>query len=102
MNTTTDPKPTPNETAGEALNERVDHEVEAVVNNESRESHSLNTYEPLPELHTPHKRRRLILWLGIALAVLDLCCLPITYFYALKYGTSLSLQDGMYALSVAR
>lgn len=35
--------------------------------------------EPLQDLHTPHRRRRLILVVGILLATMDLCCLPITY-----------------------
>jgi len=48
--------------------------------------------EQLPELHTPHSRR-LILVIGVILAVLDLCCLPITYYYALNFDTNLSLQD---------
>lgn len=30
---------------------------------------------------------------GIVLAVMDLCCLPITYYYALKFDTTLNLQD---------
>lgn len=50
--------------------------------------------EPLPELHTPHRRRKLILIIGVILAILDLCCLPITYYYALNFDTNLSLQDG--------
>ncbi|KAF8864933.1 hypothetical protein BDZ45DRAFT_736569 [Acephala macrosclerotiorum] len=49
--------------------------------------------EPLPELHTPHRRRKLILIIGVILAILDLCCLPITYYYALNFDTNLSLQD---------
>jgi len=32
----------------------------------------------LAGLHTPHKKRRLILGVGVVLATLDLCCLPIT------------------------
>lgn len=35
--------------------------------------------EPLQDLHTPHRRRRLILVIGVLLATMDLCCLPITY-----------------------
>ena len=35
--------------------------------------------EPLQDLHTPHKRRRLILVIGVIGATMDLCCLPITY-----------------------
>lgn len=70
----------------------IQDEVAMEVNG-SEASHSMNAFEPLPELHTPHKRRRLILWAGIVLAILDLCCLPITYYYALKFDTSLSLQD---------
>lgn len=50
--------------------------------------------EALPELHTPHRRRKLVLVIGVILAILDLCCLPITYYYALNFDTNLSLQDG--------
>jgi hypothetical protein len=32
----------------------------------------------LAGLHTPHRKRRLILFIGVVLATLDLCCLPIT------------------------
>lgn len=63
-------------------------------------SQTTSVFEPLPQLHTPHKKRRTILWAGVALAVLDLCCLPITYFYALKFGTSLSLQEGNGSLCI--
>ncbi|KAF4636346.1 hypothetical protein G7Y89_g1735 [Cudoniella acicularis] len=59
----------------------------------SQPSQAMAVIEPLPELHTPHRKRRLILWVGVVLATLDLCCLPITYYYALKFGTHLSLQD---------
>jgi len=47
----------------------------------------------LPRLHLPHRRRKTILAAGIILAILDLCCLPITYYYALKFDTNLDLQD---------
>jgi len=59
----------------------------------SRRSQATSMSEPLPELHTPHRRRRLILAAGVVLALLDLCCLPITYYYALKFDTNLSVQD---------
>jgi hypothetical protein len=58
-------------------------------------SESMGTIEPLPTLHTPHRRRKPILIVGVVLATLDLCCLPITYYYALKFDTSLNTQDGM-------
>ncbi len=61
---------------------------------ENGTSQTMSTFEPLPELHTPHKKRKTILWLGVVLAVLDLCCLPITYYYALNFDTNLKLQDG--------
>jgi len=32
---------------------------------------------------------------GVVLVALDLCCLPITYYYALNFDTNLSLQDSM-------
>jgi hypothetical protein len=47
----------------------------------------------LPRLHLPHRKRKTILVAGIVLAVMDLCCLPITYYYALKFDTTLNLQD---------
>ncbi|KAM3074665.1 hypothetical protein ACMFMG_008093 [Clarireedia jacksonii] len=49
--------------------------------------------DPLPPLHTPHRRRQTIMWVGLVLITLDLCCLPITYYYALNFGTRLPLQD---------
>jgi hypothetical protein len=55
----------------------------------------MSNFEPLPELQTPHKKRKTILWLGVVLAVLDLCCLPVTYYYALNFDTNLKLQDGI-------
>jgi len=47
----------------------------------------------LAPLHIPHRRRRIIQVCGLLLVTLDLCVLPITYYYALKFGTSLKLQD---------
>ena len=67
----------------------------SIQNKDSQRSEAV-MFEPLPILHTPHQRRKLILWAGIALATLDLCWLPITYYYALKFGTNLRLQDGLY------
>ena len=58
-------------------------------------SESMEIIEALPALHTPHQMRTVILIVGVFLATLDLCCLPITYYYALKFGTSLKLQDSM-------
>ena len=58
-------------------------------------SESMGTIEPLPALHTPHRGREIILIVGVVLAALDLCCLPITYYYALKFDTSLNTQDSM-------
>ncbi|PQE26348.1 metal ion binding protein [Rutstroemia sp. NJR-2017a BBW] len=56
-------------------------------------SQSFGESEPLPPLHTPHRRRQTIMWVGLILITLDLCCLPITYYYALNFGTSLPLQE---------
>jgi len=58
----------------------------------SQISQTMSLVEPLPGLHTPHRRRSLILWGGVALAMLDLCWLPIIYYYAFKF-TSLDLQE---------
>lgn len=57
-------------------------------------SQTFGVGEPLPPLHTPHRKRKTILWVGLLLVTLDLACLPITYYYALNFGTDLSLQDG--------
>lgn len=62
----------------------------------SMPSHTINFAEPLPELHTPHKKRRLIIWIGVTLVIIDLCALPIAYYYAFKFGTKLSTQDSMH------
>jgi len=51
--------------------------------------------EGLPELHMPRRKRILLLFAGIGLAILDLGCLPLTYYYALKFDTKLSLQISM-------
>ncbi|RDW91253.1 hypothetical protein BP5796_02418 [Coleophoma crateriformis] len=48
--------------------------------------------EPLPPLHTPHRKRITKLTIGLLLCTLDLCVLPMVYYYAFKYGTNLSLQ----------
>lgn len=53
---------------------------------------SIGLSEGLPDLHTPHHKRRLKLLAGVVLVVLDLCCLPITYYYDLKFDTNLSLS----------
>lgn len=50
-----------------------------------------DTTDP-PALHTPHKRRVTLMIIGIAVATLDLSFLPITYFYALRFNTTLKLQ----------
>jgi hypothetical protein len=71
-------------------------------NNEAqtpRPFHSVDYYASMggilepPGLHTPHKRRRMVLIVGLVVAAMDLCCLPITYFYALNFGTNLNRQD---------
>jgi hypothetical protein len=64
-------------------------------NANTQTSGSMSMLEPLPALHTPHRKRKSILIAGVVLATLDLCCLPITYYYALKFDTNLKLQDGM-------
>lgn len=50
--------------------------------------------EPLPELKTPHHKRKLFRTLGLAFVAIDLAIMPITYYFAFKYGTNLSLQTG--------
>lgn len=61
--------------------------------NNIQPTESMGVLGPLPALHTPHKKRKTILVVGIVLATLDLCCLPITYYYALNFDTDLKLQD---------
>jgi hypothetical protein len=46
------------------------------------------------QLNTPHRKSKFKLGFGIVIATLDLCCLPITYFYALNFDTNLGTQDG--------
>jgi hypothetical protein len=71
-------------------------EVERSIRNNEQTSESLQSCHTmslgngLPKLRTPHRKRRFILVAGVILAVLDL---PITYYYALKFDTNLSLQD---------
>ena len=48
-----------------------------------------------PPLPIPTKNRKILLRLGLTIAAFDLCILPITFFYSLSYGSSLSKQDGM-------
>ncbi|KAI9643226.1 hypothetical protein NHQ30_007842 [Ciborinia camelliae] len=59
----------------------------------SAPSQTFGIREPLPPLHTPHRRRQMKLWIGLTLITLDLACLPITYYYALNFGTNMRLQD---------
>jgi hypothetical protein len=58
-------------------------------------SQPMSMAEPLPKQHTPYRKRKFKLGLGIVIATLDLCCKPTTYFYALNFDTNLSIQDGM-------
>lgn len=52
----------------------------------------------LPTLNTPRRRRKFWTVVGIIIITLDLCYLPIVYYYALKYGTDLSLQTSMFPM----
>jgi hypothetical protein len=49
----------------------------------------------LPSLPPPTRNRKILLVIGLVLASLDLCILPITYFYSLTFGAKLSRQTGM-------
>lgn len=90
------PKNDCNSSGGNVLPENEERTSRDVQPSEaSQPSQAMTLVEPLPELHTPHRRRRIILWVGVALATLDLCVLPITYYYAFKFGTNLSVQDSM-------
>jgi len=46
-----------------------------------------------PPLPMPSHRRKVLLTIGLVVAVLDLCIMPITYFYSLTYGTNLSTRN---------
>lgn len=81
-NTTTPPQPPESST----------HNLHTPSENSSP-SQTFGMREPLPPLHTPHRRRKTILWIGLILVTLDLACLPITYYYALNFGTKMELQD---------
>lgn len=61
---------------------------------ESSQASQVTAAEPLPELKTPHHKRNLFRALGLSFVAIDLAILPITYYFALKYGTDLSLQTG--------
>jgi hypothetical protein len=49
----------------------------------------------LPLLPPPSRNRKILLVIGLVLASLDLCILPITYFYSLTFRAKLSRQTGM-------
>lgn len=46
-----------------------------------------------PPLHTPHDKRKNLFFFGVIIALLDLCLLPMTYYYAMVFDTHLPLQD---------
>ncbi|KAG9238088.1 hypothetical protein BJ875DRAFT_451917 [Amylocarpus encephaloides] len=70
-----------------------DENTESGSHGEPRPTHTLDVAEPLPELHTPHRRRRMIIWIGVTVVIIDLCALPIAYYYAFEFGTNLTTQD---------
>ena len=47
-----------------------------------------------PPLPTPTKTRKILLRIGLTASAFDLCILPITFFYSLSYGSSLSNRNG--------
>lgn len=53
------------------------------------------TDHALPPLQT-HVRRKWLFGVGITVAFFDLCVMPNVYFYALKFGTKLTLQYSMF------
>jgi hypothetical protein len=71
------------------------HHEESTENDEHPPLARASSALTLESLHRPHKWRKTILIVGLVGAVLDLCCLPITYYYALKFDTGLSLQEGI-------
>ncbi|KAF8857191.1 hypothetical protein BDZ45DRAFT_436626 [Acephala macrosclerotiorum] len=46
-----------------------------------------------PPIPQPTKTRKILLYIGLAIAVLDLCVMPIVYYYSLTFGTSLKEQS---------
>lgn len=77
---------------GHALQD-LEHSPTPRNNAESTSTTTTTVMDDLPHLHTPHANRLFILIFGLLMATLDLCILPIVYYYALNYGTRLSLQD---------
>ncbi|KUJ16684.1 uncharacterized protein LY89DRAFT_645551 [Mollisia scopiformis] len=45
-----------------------------------------------PPLHVPTRTRNLLFNIGLGIAVLDLCVMPIVYFYSLTFGAKLKRQ----------
>ena len=72
---------------------RSPHNEESIENDEHPPLVRTSSVLTLESLHRPHKWRKTILIVGLVGAVLDLCCLPIAYYYALKFDTGLNLQE---------
>ncbi|KAE8452555.1 hypothetical protein EG329_013814 [Mollisiaceae sp. DMI_Dod_QoI] len=47
-----------------------------------------------PPLHVPTRTRVMLFYIGLGIAVLDLCVMPIVYFYSLTFGAKLKKQTG--------
>jgi len=57
---------------------------------------TLESYILPPPLPSFTRTRKILLRVGLTVAAFDLCILPITFFYSLTFGTSLSKQDGTF------
>lgn len=69
-------------------------DLESITNTEDVEpAHESHVNPPaLPALRAGRGRTKLKFKIGVLLVIMDLAVLPIVYFYALRFGTSLDLQ----------
>jgi hypothetical protein len=59
------------------------------------ENRGITTLDHLPPpIPGPTRTRKILLYIGLGIAVLDLCIMPIVYYYSLTFGTSLKEQSG--------
>lgn len=69
-------------------------DLESVLNSEELEATEESHVNPpaLPALRAGRGRTKLKFKIGVFLVIMDLAVLPIVYFYALRFGTTLDLQ----------
>jgi hypothetical protein len=84
----------------ESVNLERNIDIEAVENAEHAESsgHESHINPPeLPPLRASRGRTKTRFIVGLTLAVLDVAVLPIVYYYAFEFGTTLDEQLGKFA-----